>query len=81
SDYDADYTVQSFLTSRLAQSLNVVSNGAGGYSCGDPSNGCIAAPALNSNTIGGNLPADWQNWVFVPVAGDAGAMVVSVGGG
>jgi len=70
SDNDADYTFQSFLTSRLAQSLNVVSNGAGGYSCVDPSNGCIAAPALNSNTIGGNLPADWKNWVFVPVTGN-----------
>jgi len=70
SDNNADYTFQSFLTSRLAQSLNVVSNGAGGYSCVDPSNGCIAAPALNSNTIGGNLPADWKNWVFVPVTGN-----------
>ncbi|WWW34953.1 TonB-dependent receptor [Stenotrophomonas rhizophila] len=70
SDNDADYTFQSFLTSRLAQSLNVVANGAGGYSCVDPSNGCIAAPGLNSNTIGGNLPADWKNWVFVPVTGN-----------
>ncbi|MFI8719626.1 TonB-dependent receptor plug domain-containing protein [Stenotrophomonas sp. NPDC077464] len=70
SKSDADYTFQSFLTSRLAQSLNVVGNGAGGYSCVDPSNGCIAAPALNSNTIGGNLPSDWKNWVFVPVTGN-----------
>ncbi len=70
SDNDADYTFQSFLTSRLAQSLNVVSNGAGGYSCVDPSNGCIAAPALNNATIGGNLPEDWKNWVFVPVTGN-----------
>ncbi|MGH8423709.1 MAG: TonB-dependent receptor plug domain-containing protein, partial [Pseudomonas fluorescens] len=67
---DADYTFQSFLTSRLAQSLDVVSNGSGGFVCRDASNGCIAAPPLNSNTIGGNLPADWKNWVFVPVTGN-----------
>ena len=41
---DADYTFQSFLTSRLAQSLDVVSNGAGGFVCRDASNGCVAAP-------------------------------------
>ena len=67
---DADYTFQSFLTSRLAQSLDVVSNGAGGFVCRDASNGCIAAPPLNSNTIGGRLPQDWKNWVFVPVTGN-----------
>lgn len=67
---DADYTFQSFLTSRLAQSLDVVSNGAGGYVCRDASNGCIAAPALNNETIGGRLPKDWKDWVFVPVTGN-----------
>ncbi len=67
---DADYTFQSFLTSRLAQSLDVVSDGAGGFVCRDASNGCIAAPALNNATIGGRLPQDWKNWVFVPVTGN-----------
>ncbi|WP_372484185.1 TonB-dependent receptor plug domain-containing protein [Stenotrophomonas sepilia] len=67
---DADYTFESFLTSRLRQSLDVVSNGAGGYVCRDGSNGCIAAPALNTNTIGGKLPQDWKDWVFVPVTGN-----------
>jgi outer membrane receptor protein involved in Fe transport len=60
---DADYTFESFLTSRLRQSLDVVSNGAGGYVCRDGSNGCIAAPALNTNTIGGKLPQDWKDCV------------------
>lgn len=67
---DADYTSQSFLTDRLAQSLDVVSNGAGGFVCRNAANGCIAAPALTSAVIGGKLPADWSNWVFVPVTGN-----------
>ncbi|HDX0873978.1 TPA: TonB-dependent receptor [Stenotrophomonas maltophilia] len=67
---DADYTFQSFLTSRLAQSLDVVSNGAGGFVCRDASNGCVAAPPVNNNTIGGRLPQDWKGWVFVPVTGN-----------
>lgn len=67
---DADYTQQSFLTDRLRQSLNVVSNGAGGFNCVDPSNGCVAAPALTSAVIAGNLPQAWKDYVFVPVTGN-----------
>jgi len=67
---DADYTQQSFLTDRLNQSLRVVSNGAGGFSCVDPSNGCVAAPRLTSAVIGGELPRDWVNYVFRPVTGN-----------
>jgi len=76
-DYDAvvthsqskgSYTFQSFLTNRLAQSLNVVANGSG-FSCVDPSNGCVAAPALTPAVIGGQLPQDWVNYVFRPVTG------------
>ncbi|HDS1580548.1 TPA: TonB-dependent receptor [Stenotrophomonas maltophilia] len=67
---DADYSFESFLTSRLAQSLDVVSNGAGGYVCRDASNGCVAAPPVNNNTIGGRLPQDWKDWVFIPVKGN-----------
>ncbi len=67
---DADYTQQSFLTDRLSQSLNVVSNGAGGFRCVDTSNGCVAAPALTSAVIAGNLPQAWKDYVFVPVTGN-----------
>lgn len=67
---DADYTFQSFITDRLTQSLDVVSNGAGGFVCRDQSNGCVAAPALNTNTIGGKLPQDWKDFVFIPVTGN-----------
>jgi len=61
---------------RQRQSLDVVSNGAGGYVCRDGSNGCIAAPALNTNTIGGKLPQDWKDWVFVPVTGTAATLAM-----
>ena len=67
---DASYTMQSFLTDRMAQSLNVVSNGAGGFVCVNPANGCVAAPKLSTDVIAGKLPANWVNWVFVPVTGN-----------
>lgn len=67
---DASYTFESFLTDRLAQSLEVVPDGAGGFSCRDAGNGCVAAPALSSAVIGGQLPQAWKDWMFVPVTGD-----------
>ncbi|MFC4727664.1 TonB-dependent receptor plug domain-containing protein [Coralloluteibacterium thermophilus] len=67
---DADYTFQSFLTDRIAQSMDVVSDGAGGFRCVDTSNGCVAAPVLSSQTIGGILPQQWKDFVFIPVTGN-----------
>lgn len=64
----AKYTFESFLTDRLAQSLDVVATGSG-YACRNPANGCVAAPALTSAVIGGQLPQDWVNYVFRPVTG------------
>lgn len=66
---DADYTFESFLTDRLAQSLNVVAAGSG-FACVDPSNGCVAAPRLTSAVIGGVLPQNWVDYVFRPVTGN-----------
>ena len=65
---DASYTVQSFLTDRLARSLDVVVSG-GGFACADPSDGCVAAPALSSAVIGGQLPSAFVNYIFRPVSG------------
>jgi len=65
---DAKYTQQSFLTDRLAQSLDVVVSGTG-FACVNPANGCVAAPRLNSATIGGQLPQNWVDFVFRPVTG------------
>jgi iron complex outermembrane recepter protein len=68
SESKGKYTFQSFLTDRMTQSTAVVANG-NGFSCLDTSNGCVAAPALTPAVIGGQLPADWVNYVFVPVTG------------
>jgi len=62
---DATYSRQTWLTSRLAQSMDVVANANGTFSCRDASNGCVAGPALSSAVIGGVLPQDWVNWTFV----------------
>lgn len=78
---ESEYTSEQFLTDRLINSLNVVAAPVGtpdylvrgGYTCaanvGAPQTMCIPAPPLNSATIGGNLPADWVNYVFRPVTG------------
>ncbi|WP_413462238.1 TonB-dependent receptor [Brevundimonas phoenicis] len=67
----SEYTSQQFLTDRLSESLDVVSNGAGGFQCRELASnpGCVAAPALTSQTIGGVLPKDWVDYVFRPITG------------
>ncbi|MEO6278898.1 TonB-dependent receptor domain-containing protein [Roseateles sp.] len=64
SESKASYTFDGFLTDRVAQSLNVVSNGSGGFNCVDTSNGCVAAPALSTSLIGGQLPSAWLGYAF-----------------
>ncbi|MBI3348480.1 MAG: TonB-dependent receptor [Burkholderiales bacterium] len=63
SESSGSYTFDGFLTDRLAQSLKVVANGSG-FACADTSNGCVAAPALSSAVIGGQLPTAWLGYVF-----------------
>jgi iron complex outermembrane recepter protein len=89
---DSSYTFESFITSALRDSLNVViapagtpawqtrsgilpTTGAQGtVTCAvnvtNPNAGCIPAPFLTTQTIGGQLPEDWKNYVFRPVTGD-----------
>lgn len=66
SESSGSYTFDGYITERLAQSLNVVSNGAGGFNCVNPANGCVAAPALSSAVVGGTLPQAWRDFVFSP---------------
>ena len=82
SPSSGDYTFESWLTDRLADTLNVVAAPGGvdptlvrgGFTCasniGNPSHGCIPAPALTPAVIGGQLPTDWRNYTFVPVTGN-----------
>ncbi|VVT02104.1 TonB-dependent receptor [Sphingomonas sp. EC-HK361] len=66
---DARYSSDTFLTSRLAQSLNVVQNADGSFACVDASNNCVAAPAVNAASIGGNLSDAYRNFITDTVTG------------
>ncbi|MFC4292118.1 TonB-dependent receptor plug domain-containing protein [Sphingorhabdus arenilitoris] len=63
---DGTYEIESFLVDRLANSLNVVANMDGTFSCvSQASNaGCVAAPALNADTIGGRLPQEFRDYIL-----------------
>ena len=67
---DASYMFQQWLTDRMAQSLDVVQNANGSFSCRNPANGCVPAPALSSAVIGGVLPQNWVDWTFVDNVGN-----------
>ncbi|MEN5230402.1 TonB-dependent receptor plug domain-containing protein [Brevundimonas naejangsanensis] len=67
----AEYTSEQFLQDRLIASLDVIQTAPGQFQCRELASnpGCIAAPALNSQTVGGILPKDWVDYVFRPVKG------------
>ena len=67
----SEYTSEQFLTNRLIESLDVVQTAPGKFQCAQLASnpGCIAAPVLNTQTIGGVLPKDWVDYVFRPVKG------------
>jgi iron complex outermembrane recepter protein len=65
----ASYMFEQWLTDRLAQSLDVVAGANGRFVCRNPANGCVAAPVISSQVIGGVLPQDWRDWTFVPDTG------------
>jgi outer membrane receptor protein involved in Fe transport len=69
SHTDGTYFLQQMITSRLIQSQAIVSNGSGGYNCVDPSNGCVAAPALTADVINGNIPQAFLDFVAPEVKG------------
>jgi iron complex outermembrane recepter protein len=62
---DATYESESFLSDRLANSLNVTQNANGTFSCASVASNptCVAAPALSAAVIGGNLPADFRDYI------------------
>lgn len=66
---DASYTSQQFLSDRLGNSLNVATNTDGTFRCANPVGNCVAAPSLSAGVVGGQLPAAWLNYVFVPDTG------------
>lgn len=67
---DSNYYSESFLTDRIARSLDVVSDGNGGFVCATTSDpNCVAAPLLNAATIGGNLPQNYVDYILQDVQG------------
>ena len=64
-----DYSTESILADRLGKSMDVVASGAG-FACRDTSGGCVAAPALTAAVIGGQLPADWLNYIRQTTTGN-----------
>ena len=77
------YTSEQFLTDRMIESLDVVETAPGQFQCAELASnpGCVAAPALNAQTIRGALPQDWVDYVFRPVTGttEFTEKVVSIG--
>ena len=69
SKSDGEYFLQQFVTSRLQQSMDVVSNGSGGFVCRDTSNGCVAAPVLTGAVVNGDLPQDYLSFIAPEVRG------------
>ncbi|MNS45887.1 Vitamin B12 transporter BtuB [compost metagenome] len=67
----SEYTSQQFLKNRLIESLDVVEIAPGKFECAELASnpGCVAAPALSSQVIGGVLPKEWVDYVFRPVTG------------
>lgn len=63
------YVQEAILTDRVAQSLDVIDNGDGTFSCVDPSNGCVAAPPLDATSVGGNLSQAYRDFITANVVG------------
>ncbi|WP_394269035.1 TonB-dependent receptor domain-containing protein [Qipengyuania sp.] len=63
---DGEAQIESFLTDRLANSLNVVQNEDGTFSCASAASNpsCVAAPVLNADTIGGRLPQAFRDYIL-----------------
>lgn len=68
----ADYMIESFLTDRMAESMDVIQTSPGVFVCANPAAraaGCIPTPMLNADTLAGNLPQDWRNYIMVQTWG------------
>jgi iron complex outermembrane recepter protein len=68
---DGTYEIESFLIDRVAASLNVVQNANGTFSCASAATfaGCVPAPVLNADTIGGRLPQAFKDYILVNTIG------------
>ena len=67
----SEYVSEQFIQNRLIESLDVVEIAPGQFQCAQLASnpGCIAAPALSSQVIGGVLPKAWMDYIYRPVTG------------
>jgi iron complex outermembrane recepter protein len=67
---DSEYTSDLILSDRLAQSLNVVQNPDGSFQCSVTTGGCVAAPVLTGDIVGGRYrDTAWFDYIVDPVTG------------
>ncbi|TCJ39115.1 TonB-dependent receptor [Parafrankia sp. BMG5.11] len=68
---DGEYHIESFLTDRLSNSFQVVQNADGSFSCASLATNpnCVAAPPLNADTVGGNLPQAFRDYILADTVG------------
>src|SRR5260221_305924 len=67
---NASYGFEVFLTDRVANSLDVVQNASGTFSCRNTAaTGCVAAPALTPALLGGAPPQASMDHVFTHTRG------------
>lgn len=69
---DGTYRQQSFLTDRVAASLDVVRNADGSISCASQATfaNCVAAPSLNPDTVAGRLPQAYRDYILQDTVGE-----------
>lgn len=61
---DATYESESFLTDRIANSLDVVDNGDGTFSCATQADvNCVAAPELSADVLAGNYSDEYRDYI------------------
>lgn len=68
---DGRYEIESFLTDRVANSLLVTQNADGSFRCANAASlpNCVAAPALTAETIGGQLPQAYRDYILQNTVG------------
>lgn len=68
---DGRYEIESFLTDRIANSMQVEVNGDGEIVCQNLATNpdCVAAPPLNAATVGGDLPQAYRDYILQNTVG------------
>jgi outer membrane receptor protein involved in Fe transport len=68
---DGTYQIESFLTDRIAASMDVVQDSDGTIRCRSQATNpnCVAAPPLTADVVAGNLPQAYRDWIVANTIG------------